>query len=97
MVDKKQQIVQLNDHMALNWHSDAGPVAILNLTSTVHERVAYCYGLVAHLDVLADLGTDSSDSNVSSFANLISSALVPLLATLENLGDETCAADKGGE
>lgn len=96
MTEKKQTVVQLNDHMALNWKTDAGPVAVLNLDSTLHERIAYCFGLVSHLDVLAELGTDSKDSDVSSFASLISSALVPLLATLRNLGDETCVKPLGG-
>lgn len=87
--------VLLNDHMGKNWKFDAGPVAVLNLESTTHERIAYCWGLAANLDALADLGINSNDADVSNFARLISSALAPLLATLDHLGDETFNADQG--
>lgn len=87
-------LVQLNDYLAANWGSDAGPVAVLNLESTTHERIAYCWGLAANLSVIADLGIDSNDADVRKFASLVSSALVPLLATLGNLGNETSHAGR---
>lgn len=90
-------VIQLNDHLSSNWKCDAGPVAVLNLKSTTHERIAYCWGLAANLNAIADLGIDSNDADVSNFASLISSALAPLLATLYNLGDETFKADNGAD
>lgn len=95
--DKLQPtFVQLNDHMACNWTFAARPIAVLNLDSSIHERVAYCWGLAANLDALAELGASSGDVDVSNFSNLVSSMLVPLLATLGNLGTVTFQAEKCG-
>ena len=95
MSEQTSSVIQLNDHLAQNWKFDAGPVAVLNLESTTHERIAYCWGLAANLNVIADLGIASNDADVSIFANLISSALAPLLVVLDKLGDETFKADQG--
>jgi hypothetical protein len=96
MIDeKKQSVVQLNDHMAQNWKFDGGPVAMLNPDSSMHERIAYCWGLAANIEAIAAMGNASADGDVSRFANLLSSTVVPLLATLGNLGDLTAEADGG--
>ena len=88
-------LVRLNDHLAQNWKPDAGPVAILNVASTTHERIAYCWGIAEQLDVLADLGIASDDYDVSRFAVMVSSAIAPLLAVLSQLGDESFETEKG--
>jgi hypothetical protein len=88
--------IQLNDWLGQNWKSDAGPVAVLNMESTTHERVAYCWGLAETLNVIADLGIASDDRDISRFAGLISRAVAPLISVLDQLGTETLGSDGGG-
>jgi hypothetical protein len=82
------QPVQLNDGLAANWKHDAGPVAILNPDATLHERIAYCWGLAAHLEAIANL-SEESQAPARSLHGLLLVHLVPLLAVLDNLGTET--------
>lgn len=72
-----------------NWSPNAGPVAILNEASTVHERIAYCWGLSMEMLELAELLGDSSDDSVVRVASLFSNHLRPLVSMLSNFGDGT--------
>jgi hypothetical protein len=89
MSKQLSRTLQLNDHKASNWSFAANPVAILNMDSTTHDQIAYCWGIAANLNALADLGISSDDAGVSNFAELISSGLAPLVAVLKQLGDST--------
>ena len=95
MSKRSSSAIQLNDPLAQNWKFDAGPVAVLNVESTTHERIAYCWGLAANLDVIANLGIASNDADVSIYASLVSSSLAPLLVMLDNLGGVTFNAKNG--
>lgn len=86
---KTMPLVQLNDGLACNWRSDAGPVAILNPAATLHESIAYCWGLAAHLEAIANLSAASKEEPMRSLHGLLLVHLEPLLAVLENLGSET--------
>lgn len=81
-------LVKLNDGLGSNWDLEAGPVAILNPAATLHERIAYCWGLAAHLEAIANLSAASAEP-AHSLQGLLLVHLEPLLAVLENLGSET--------
>lgn len=86
---KAVSLVKLNDGLACNWRSDAGPVAILNPAATLHERIAYCWGLAAQLEAIANLSAASKEEPARSLHGLLLVHLESLLAVLENLGTET--------
>ena len=90
--------LRLNDHLGANWLQDAGPVAILNPAATLHERIAYCWGLAMHLESIANL-SESSNEPASSLHGLLLAHLLPLLAVLEGLGGETRLSEppRGGQ
>ena len=96
MSEQSSPVIQLNDHMAGNWKRDAAPVAVLNVDSTTHERVAYCWGVALNLRTMMDLCATSSDAEVSEVATLVISALGPLVAVLDRLGYETFKAESEG-
>lgn len=72
-----------------NWDLDAGPVAVLNEASTLHERVAYCWGLAQQLVELSAMLSESTDEGVASAASLYYNQLTPLANMLDHLGDCT--------
>lgn len=81
-----------------NWNIDAQPVAILNETSTPHERVAYCWGIANSLLNLSELIDEHKSSEVRCVSALFSSQLKPLVEMLEYLGSNTRSderADRG--
>ncbi|MFZ3141161.1 hypothetical protein [Polaromonas sp.] len=72
-----------------NWRRDAAPVAILNEASTLHERIAYCWGLAQQLLDLSEFLHDSQDPSVARVSGLFSNHLTPLANMLDHLGDST--------
>lgn len=72
-----------------NWQTDAVAVAVLNEASTVHERIAYCWGLAVDLLELSELLADSNDDTVVRVVSRYANHLHPLVAVLTNLGDST--------
>ena len=85
--------LRLDEGHNANWNLDAKPVAILNKDSTLHERLAYCWGLAASLDDLAMLLNQSSVPDVARISGLFNSRLQPLVAMLERLGSDTGSQD----
>lgn len=77
-----------------NWNIDAKPVAILNETSTLHERLAYCHGVASDIQNLAELLYDSNSDGVARAAGFFFSQIVPLVAMLERLGADTCVPEQ---
>ena len=90
--------LRLDEGNNLNWKVDAKPVAILNEDSTLHERVAYCWGLASSLDDLSMLLNESSVPDVARISGLFYYRLQPLVAMLERLGSDTRrqGSDVGG-
>lgn len=72
-----------------NWQVDAKPVAILNEASTLHERIAYCWGLANALQDLACFLNESQCSDVSRVAGLFFNQTAPLVEMLSHLGSAT--------
>ena len=72
-----------------NWVK-TGPVAVLNPASTLHERIAFSWGLAQDLLDMTELLMESSDDGISRAASHYFTRLTPLVAMLDSLGDCTC-------
>ena len=85
--------LRLDEGHNQNWKVDARPVAILNEDSTLHERIAYCWGLAESLNELTVLLNESAASDVARVSGLYYNRLQPLVAMLERLGSDTRIQD----
>ena len=72
-----------------NWQAHAQPVAILNEASTLHERIAYCWGLSSQVKELMLLFVSSEDENMRMAGSLLSTQALALNAMLHRLGSDT--------
>ena len=81
--------VRLDAFQSDNWTSSTTPVAILNPESTLHERVAYCWGLANQLHVLSDFLVQHESREIQQVAALFGSQLKPLVTILNKLGSDT--------
>lgn len=81
--------LRLDAGYSANWKPSAGPVAILNEASTLHERVAYCWGLAAHLQELSNLFHEHRSSDIARVSGLFYDQITPLVDMLHRLGDDT--------
>jgi len=89
MTDTPSALVRLDAHQSDNWISSTTPVAILNTESTLHERVAYCWGLATQLHVLSDLLAQHENPEIQQVAAQYGFQLIPLMATLHKIGSDT--------
>ena len=78
-----------------NWNVYAAPVAILNESSTTHERIAYCWGLANSLHDLSMFLNESSNLDMARISGLFFNQLSPLVDMLERLGSDTCNNNGG--
>ena len=62
---------------------------ILNESSTLHERVAYCHGLAYGIQKVAELLYESDSEGVARAAGFFFSQIEPLVAMLERMGSDT--------
>ena len=76
-----------------NWNVDAKPVAILNEASTLHERVAYCWGLASALHDLSSFLNESQSFDVARVSGLFFNHLAPLGEMRDRLGSDTRMAE----
>ena len=84
--------VRLDAHQNANWTSSATPVAILNTESTLHDRIAYCWGLANQLHILSDILAEHENPEVQQVVALFGCQLMPLQVMLETLGSDTQAS-----
>ena len=90
MENTSTALIRLDAGQNDNWCTDAGPVAVLNLASTLHERIAYCWGAASDLQQLSELLVNQgSSSEVDRLACLFLNQLKPLVGMLECLGTDT--------
>ena len=89
MTEKNSEMVRLDAHQNDNWTSSEVPVAILNTNSTLHDRIAFCWGLANQLHVLSDFLTQHEDPEIRQIAALFGCQLIPLEAMLKKVGDDT--------
>ena len=79
-----------------NWNASAGPVAFLNEASTMHERIAYCWGLSSQIGTVAHILSTSEDANFWRYGQLLDSFSIPLVAMLERLAGDTAPESGNG-
>jgi hypothetical protein len=89
MIDTPSAPVRLDAFQSNNWTSSTTPVAILNTQSTLHERIAYCWGLANQLHVLSDFLAQHENPEIQQAAVLFGSQLQPLVTMLKKLGSDT--------
>ena len=97
MTEKNSKVVRLDAYQSDTWESSEIPVAILNTTSTLHDRIAYSWGLANQLRVLSDLLVEHNSQEVRDVAALFCSQLMPLEAMLEKLGSDTRGLEPDSE
>ena len=84
----------LDSRNSANWKVDAQPVAILNEASTLHERLAYCWGLACGLQELSEFLCESTSADVARTSGFFTNQIAPLVAMLERLGADTHLNEK---
>jgi hypothetical protein len=72
-----------------NWNARAAPVAILNDASTLHERLAYLWGLVDQLAGIVNIMTQHNNQDVSCAANSLYWHIQPMASLLGRMADDT--------
>jgi len=89
MTEKNSEMVRLDAYQNDNWISREVPVAILNTESTLHDRIAFSWGLANQLHVLTDFLAEHANPEIRQVTALFSSQLMPLEAMLQQLGNDT--------
>lgn len=80
---------RLDSGMSSNWDVNAQPVAILNEASTLHERVAYCWGLAHDLAELSSVLIEHQSPGVNRTSGLFFNQITLLTDVLDRLGNDT--------
>ena len=94
MTKTSSDLVRLDAYQNDNWASSDVPVAILNTESTLHDRIAYCWGLANQLYVLSDLLAEHENREIQQVAALFGSQLKPLEVMLEKLGYDIPSSER---
>ena len=82
-------MIGLDAHHNENWSGSTTPVTILNTESTLHDRIAHCWGLANQLHVLSELLAEHENREIQQVAALFGSQLKPLEAMLDKMGNDT--------
>lgn len=88
--------LRLDSSYSKNWNPYAESAVVLNEASTLHERVAYCYGLAHHLQEISSLLLAHSSPEVARVAGLFFDQVMPLMGTLERVGADTALLELSG-
>ena len=83
------ELIRLDAGHNFNWNIDAAPVAVLNETSTLHDRIAYCWGVAERIHELTGFFMESNSPEVRRIGSMLHCHADPLVAVLERLGDDT--------
>lgn len=72
-----------------NWSMDGPPPLIVNPAASLHHKLAWLWGEVSLLsDAVHEMNCED-DKSLRTFANFITSRLMPMEAMLDHLGDIT--------
>ncbi len=93
MADTPSEPLRLDAFQSDNWSNSATPVAILNTESTLHQRIAYCWGLANQLHIFSDFLVQHENSEIRQVAQQYLSQLQPLVNLLNKLGTDTRPAE----
>lgn len=81
--------IRLDDASNTNWHLNAAPVAVLNPDSSLHDRLAYCWGLASRLNEMTQLLGVHGDFELQRVSMLFGCHVTPLLAVLDLMASDT--------
>ncbi len=94
MSDTPSEPLRLDAFQSDNWSSSTIPVAILNTESTLHQRIAYCWGLANQLHTLSNFLDQHENPEIRQVAQQYVSQLQPLENLLYKLGTDTLPEEK---
>ena len=97
MTEKSSVLIRLDAYLSANWTSSEIPVAILNIESTLHDRIAYCWGVTNQLHVLSDFLCEHDNTDIRQLAALFGCQLQPLKVVLQQLGNDTQPSEPSGK
>ncbi len=89
MFETTSDLVRLDAYQNDNWVSREIPVAVLNMESTLHDRIAYAWGLANQLQVLSGFLGQHENPEIQQVAALFGCQLTPLEVLLHKLGEDT--------
>ena len=95
--DDAKKPVSLDSGRCGNWHVDTKPVAVLNDAASLHERIAYCWGMVNSFRTMVGLLMDHRDETMSELADVLWRESARLEVMLEQLGGETAKSERKKE
>ena len=96
-LDDVREPVSLTSLKNSNWRHNVRPAAVLNDAASMHDKAAYCWGVVSSYRQLASLLLQSKDEEVSVLADMFWQDSAPLDTMLELLGAETAKAEREKE
>lgn len=89
MACKTPDLIPLDALVNTNWSLDAAPVAVFNHATTLHDRLAYCWGLASRVNDLTHVLSVHPDSELQRIAMLLECHISPLVAVLDLMAAET--------
>jgi hypothetical protein len=89
MACKTPDLIPLDAFTNTNWNIDAAPVAVFNHATTLHDRLAYCWGLASRLSDVIQFLSVHPDSELQRIAMLLECHASPLVAVLDLMASET--------
>lgn len=84
----------VDTHHVNNWLTDSPPATIINPESTLHARIAWCWGVASELEEIAALLANHIEDSERTVGGIFSTKLLPLVAMLEHLGTVTAKAHR---
>lgn len=88
-VNTTTEPIRLDDASNTNWHLNASPVAVLNPDSSLHDRLAYCWGLASRLSEMTNFIGVHGDFELQRVSMLLVCHVSPLVTVLEALAEST--------
>lgn len=89
MSTETPDLIPLDALVNTNWSLDAAPVAVFNHATTLHDRLAYCWGLASRLNDITQLLAVHPDSELQRVAMLLHCHVSPLVSVLDLMAVET--------
>ena len=92
MEKPNKAVFSLDTFHVTNWDIKSQPVAVLNEASTLHERVAHCWGMAMDMLDICGLLNESESTDVARVSGLMHGRLTPLVELLHLIGSDTYQA-----
>ena len=94
MAVKASTPIALDAFANSNWDINAAPVAVFNHETSLHDRLAYLWGLASRLSDLNYIFSTHGDPELHRVSMLLDCHVSPLLAVLEMMADDSAPGRK---